>query len=127
MKLIYEEYDSLFESKPDGPRSFEIFLDDKSEHYCQHILAESEYVSEGTFRGNVSIGMQNSVITLSIRHMYFKPIFEALLAGALEIRYHGYKVIPDTENLKLTDHKLSGGGSKIFNEVKFEAKFDFQV
>jgi len=125
MKVIYRQLESIYSTKPDSPCSFELLLDEGSEYYCQLVLAQGEDNVTYTFKGNVSIDMTDSVISLSIRYMFFKPIFEALLAGALIIRYHGYQIIPDLKSMTLSDHR-DHGKDYIFNCVKFKAVFDFQ-
>ncbi len=126
MKCIYRKCDNVYNTD-NGPSSFEVFLNKDSEFYTRLVLSESEHEIKNTFSGNIAVYMKDSVITIHIRHMYFRVLFEAFVSGALVIKYHGYLVIPDINAMTLSDHIQEGGGDSTFNRIKFPAKFDFQI
>ena len=92
------------------------------------ICAKYLNLNSDLFKGNITFDIHDSVVTMSIRYHFFKEIFDAFLNGAIIIKYHGYELLPDIENLTLTDHRDSlSGKDRVFTLVKFPAKFDFQV
>ena len=126
MEVIYEKLDNQWSTLSEPPVSFRVYYDTESEYHLRKVL-ESELKSD-LFKGNITFDIHDSVVTMSIRYHFFKEIFDAFINGAIIIKYHGYELLPDIENLTLTDHRDSmTGKDRVFTLVKFPAKFDFQV
>lgn len=125
MKVIYRKSDSA--SVSDTTYSFVVYYDDKSEHECKRILESNKAYNSDSFRSHVLIDIEDSIIHLSVRYMYFREFFDAFLNGAIVIEYHGYAVTPVLSTLTLTDHRNSHNGKDcIFTQLKFKAGFEFQ-
>lgn len=122
---IYRKVDDSWDYGFNSPVSFEILYDSDSEYECKRILEGKTSKPDETFKGSVSITLEDSVITLSVRYFYFKEFIEAFYNNAIVIKYHKYDVIVDFENIKFSDHQKSNV-DEVFNTIKAPVTFSFQ-
>ena len=78
-------------------------------------------------KSDVSIEMEESVVSIGVRYTFFKDFIDAFANGAIIIKYHGYTITPDLSTLTITDHlKSHTGRDTVFSEIKFKVTFEFQ-
>jgi len=112
-----------------SPVSFVVGIDTTAEHYCKLMLdGVDAFAYTKSMQGDVSIEMKDSVVSIGIRYTFFKNFLDALVNGAIIIKYHGYTITPDLSTLTITDHlKAHSGKDTTFSDIKFKGLFEFQI